>query len=66
MEMQSRTFDTSTKAGLKQAERYQQSLYAKFDQVVVVPLGLYRVKIWGEHGVDKRRLDGRELAEFRS
>ena len=46
--MQSRTFDTSTIEGLKQAERYQQRLYAKFDKVVVIPVGLNRIKIYGQ------------------
>jgi hypothetical protein len=47
--MESRTFDTSTVNGLKQAERYQQRLYSKFEKVIVVPVGLSQVKIWGEH-----------------
>lgn len=48
IEMQSRTFNTSTLAGLKQAELYQQHLYSKFDKVVVMPVGMSSVKIWGE------------------
>ena len=48
--MQSRTFDISNPKGLKQAERYQQRLYSLFDKVIVVPIGLSHIKIWGEHG----------------
>lgn len=50
--MQFKTFDTSTIAGLKAAERYQQSLYSKFDKVTVTPIGLNRVKVWGERKTD--------------
>ena len=44
---ETKTFDTSTLKGLKQAERYQQRLYNKYDKVTVVPAGLERVRITG-------------------
>ena len=46
--MESKTFDTSTVAGLKQAEKYQQKLYGKYDSVTVKPIGLNRVLIQGK------------------
>jgi hypothetical protein len=47
MALESMTFDTSTPEGLKQAERYQQRLCKKFDKVIVVPIGLYTLRICG-------------------
>jgi hypothetical protein len=44
---ESKTFDTSTLKGLRQAERYQQKLYGKYDKVEVKPLGLTRTTITG-------------------
>lgn len=40
-------FDTSTTAGIEEAERYQQKLYDKYDNVSVTPIGLNRVRIIG-------------------
>jgi hypothetical protein len=45
--MNARTFDTRTLAGLKAAERYQAWLYNRFDKVTVTAIGLYRVRISG-------------------
>lgn len=44
--MKSRTFDTSTLAGIKSAERYKTQLEGQFDKVTVTILGLDKVKIW--------------------
>lgn len=43
----SKTFDTSTLAGLKSAERYQARLYNLYDKVTVTPIGFNRVCITG-------------------
>jgi hypothetical protein len=43
--MESKTFDTGTLAGLKQAERYQARLYSKYNKVTVTPIGMSKVKI---------------------
>jgi len=45
--MESKTFDTSTVQGVKAAERYQQRLYAKYDSVKVITLGMFRVMVKG-------------------
>ena len=47
--METKTFDTSTPKGLKQAERYQSRLYSKYDKVTVVPAGFDRVQITGRN-----------------
>lgn len=48
---ESKTFDTETLEGLKAAERYQQSLYEKYNTVTVKPLGLTRTTITGENPI---------------
>lgn len=44
---ESKVFDTSTLAGLRSAERYQQRLYGKYNSVQVLTIGLNRVQIVG-------------------
>lgn len=43
--MKSKTFDTSTLAGLKRAERYKARLENQFNKVTVTAVGLNRVNI---------------------
>jgi hypothetical protein len=45
--MESKVFDTSTIAGIRQAESFKRRLEKKFDKVVTVPVGLSRVRIEG-------------------
>ena len=46
---QKRVFDTSSIKGLKQAERFQNALYKKFDCVSVRPIGLDKVAVMGNN-----------------
>ena len=41
----SKTFDTSTVEGIKQAERFQARMYERFESVIVYAIGLNRVQI---------------------
>jgi hypothetical protein len=43
-----KVFDTSTKQGIKDAEKHQQALYKKYDKVKVEPSGLDKTEVWGE------------------
>ena len=46
--MESKSFDTSTIEGLKQAEKYKAKLENKYDSVTTKPVGLNRVLIQGK------------------
>ena len=42
-----KVFDISTNKGLKNAEKYQQKLYKKYDNVRIYIAGLNKVEIYG-------------------
>jgi len=44
---ESKTFDISTEAGMKNAERFQSKLYKKYSHVKIEPSGYEKVKLIG-------------------
>jgi len=56
-----KTFDTSTEAGIKSAERYKAHLENKYDKVVTTPVGLNRVRIEGKSASLDVYRDGKKV-----
>ena len=50
-----RTFDTSTLVGLKQAERFKMRMENLYESVNVYAIGLYRVQIVALRPINKAR-----------
>jgi len=56
--MEYKEFDRTTLKGVKDAERYQQALYNRYDKVEVRPIGFSKTAVWAKHQGFEVETDG--------